>query len=79
LTGVNPKRITGKGVKIWAVWLLSILGGFVFAGGLRLVNPLYMSETGISVDEPLKYITYYGVILLFAVISVLAGRRASCH
>lgn len=84
LIGVNGKRITSKGVKrikffIWGIWFVSIFGGFLFAGGLKGINMFYMTDKGISVDEPLKYIIYYFVILLFAVISILVGRRASCH
>ncbi len=84
LTGVNGKRVTSRSVKrmkfiIWAVWLCSIIGGFITAGGIKVFNPLYMTESGISVDEPMKYITYYGVILIFLLICVFAGRRASCH
>lgn len=84
LVGVNGRRITSKAAKrikyiIWGIWFIAILGGFLAAGGLRDVNLLYMNEGIISVDEPFKYITYYFVILLFAIISILAGRRASCH
>lgn len=84
LFSVNRKRITAKAMKIskfiiWGIWLMALIGGFIFAGGIKMINMLYMTDTGISVDEPLKYVIYYGVILLFAIISVIAGRRASCH
>ncbi len=84
LTGVNSRRVTGRWLRrikilIWVVWLASLAGGFISSGGLRQINPLYLTESGISVDEPLKFIIYYGVILIFLLISVLVGRRASCH
>ena len=43
------------------------------------MNLLHLTETGISVDEPIKYITYYLVIGSFFVLSLSAGRRAVCH
>lgn len=84
LIGVNGKRLTSKGAKrikfgIEIVWLATIISGFITAGGLLSVNMLHLTETGISVNEPVRYIIYYGVILLFFLISLFAGRRASCH
>jgi polyferredoxin len=49
------------------------------AGGWRQVNPLYLTESGISVDEPAKYLVYYAVVALFVGLALLAGRRAGCH
>ncbi|HWT73231.1 MAG TPA: 4Fe-4S binding protein, partial [Mobilitalea sp.] len=68
LTQVNRKRITSKAAKrskfiIWTIWLGAIISGFVFAGGLLKINMFYMTESGVSVDHPLKYFTYYTVIL----------------
>ncbi|MGE5653985.1 MAG: 4Fe-4S binding protein, partial [Bacillota bacterium] len=64
---------------IWVPWLLGIVGLFVAAGGARAVSPLFMTETGVSVDEPLKYITYYLVVAVFVGLAMIAGRRATCH
>ncbi|MPN23727.1 hypothetical protein SDC9_171120 [bioreactor metagenome] len=33
----------------------------------------------VSVDAPLKYMTYYLVLLLFFVLSVVLGKRGACH
>ena len=49
------------------------------AGGYSSVNLLHLTETGISVDEPFKYIIYYVVVLLFVGMVAFAGRRAGCH
>ena len=64
---------------IWAPWILLIVGLAVQAGGYRSVNPLYLTESGISVDEPVKYIIYFTVIGLFVGLSIAFGRRAGCH
>lgn len=84
LIGVNEKRVTSKAAKrikfvIEVIWLATIISGFITAGGLLRVNMLHLTESGISVDEPVRYIIYYAVIFLFFLISLLAGRRASCH
>lgn len=52
---------------------------FLLAGGIRGINPLHLTETGISVDVPLKYITYYMVVLLLFLLTWLIGRRGACH
>lgn len=64
---------------IWAPWILLIVVMAVQAGGYRSVNPLYLTESGISVDEPVKYIVYFTVIGLFVGLSIAFGRRAGCH
>ncbi|MDF1513000.1 MAG: 4Fe-4S binding protein [Anaerolineae bacterium] len=51
---------------IWVPWLILIVIVVVQAGGYQRVNFLHLTETGISVDEPLKYITYYMVITLLS-------------
>lgn len=84
MSGVNNRRVTGRWIRqlklaIWAVWLLTLIAGFVSSGGIRRFDPLYMTENGVSVDEPIKFVIYYGVILIFVLISLFAGRRASCH
>jgi len=84
MIGVNGRRVTGRNIRrlkivIWIIWVGSLVGGFIASSGPRRLAPLFMTESGISVDEPLKYIVYYGVILLFLLISLFAGRRAACH
>lgn len=64
---------------IWIPWVSLILWLAVRAGGFSSLNMLHLTESGISVDEPVKYITYYVVIGLFVGLAVLIGRRAGCH
>ena len=84
LTTINNQPVNGRGIRrlkfvIWTVWLITLVAGFIVSGGPRRVAPLFMTESGISVDEPIKYIIYYSVIFVFMIISLLVGRRASCH
>jgi polyferredoxin len=38
-----------------------------------------LTESGISVDAPQKYIIYLIVVGIYLALSLLAGRRAGCH
>ena len=81
--GVNNKAVGGKAnmIKyfIWFLWLTAIIGLGFAAGGFKTINLLYMTESGISVDSPVKYVIYYGVIGIFLLLAFLVGKRAACH
>jgi polyferredoxin len=51
----------------------------ILAGGFHTVNPLHLTETGISVSEPVAYILYFTIVGLFVILSFTAGKRAFCH
>ena len=63
----------------WVLWI-GIIGYLaVTAGGYQSVNPLFMTETGISVTEPQNYVIYYGIIGLIVGLNLMFGRGAMCH
>lgn len=64
---------------IFTVWFAILVTGFVIAGGVRGIDPLHLTERVISVDEPLKFITYYLVVFVFFALSLWIGRRGACH
>ena len=64
---------------VWGLWLGGIVAAFIAAGGIKEVRPLYLTESGVSIDEPLKFITYYFVLILLVVPPLLVGRRTACH
>jgi ferredoxin-type protein NapH len=64
---------------IWIPWFSFIMMGFYRAGGIKKLNPLYMTENGISITEPLQFITYYLIVLIFLVLALAVGRHAFCH
>ena len=64
---------------IWAIWLGLIAYLVYYAGGYKSVNILLLTESGISVDEPAKYMIYLIVVGVFVALSLTAGRRAGCH
>jgi ferredoxin-type protein NapH len=80
---VNGKAVSSKlrWVKwfIWAPWLIVIVVTVVQAGGYWQIDVFHLTESGISIDEPSKYVIYYIVIGLFAGLAILVGRRAGCH
>ena len=83
LAGVNNQRVVSKIADrlkfvIWGLWLGSIVWGFALAG-FKAINPLHLTDAGSSVDAPLLYITNFGVILIFSVVSLALGRRGACH
>lgn len=76
---VNRKRLAIIRYTIFALWFGFVIISFVLAGGIRGINPLHLTETGVSVDAPLKYITYYMVVLLLFLLTWLIGRRGACQ
>lgn len=80
---INNKK-TGKKINkikyfLWVPWILSILTALVLAGGIKKVDPLFMTETGISVDAPVKYVIYFAVIAVFLILALTLGKRGACH
>ncbi len=76
---LNPAKIDWIKWVIWIPWVTLIAWLVVRAGGYSRVDLLHLTESGISVDAPVKYIIYYGVVGLFIGLSFFVGRRAGCH
>lgn len=64
---------------VWTPWLILIVVMVIRAGGYQQINFFHLTESGISIDEPVKYIIYYVVIALFFGLATAVGRRAGCH
>jgi ferredoxin-type protein NapH len=64
---------------IWVPWIGVIAVAGVSAGGFTRVDLLHLTESGISVDAPFKYVIYYFVTGTIFVLSIAAGKRAFCH
>lgn len=81
---VNNRPVRGRRLDwikwaLWVVWIAAIAAAAIAAGGYRQVQPLYLTESGISIDRPQGWIIYYAVVILFFVLSAAVGRRALCH
>lgn len=72
------KRLLLKWV-IWVPWVVSIIAGFVVAGGIASVEPLFHIDGGISVASVGAMAIYLIIVALFFIPNLLLGRRAMCH
>jgi ferredoxin-type protein NapH len=84
LMKINPKPVHRKRLSvirytIFGLWFAFLVFGFVMAGGIRGIDPWHLTDRFVSVDEPIKYITYYMVVLTLFLTTVLVGRRGACH
>jgi len=82
--GINNKNVNVRALRIirysiFSVWAVFIIAMFVLAGGIKAIDPLHLTETGVSVDGPLKYIIYYFVLALLLVLTIVIGKRGACH
>lgn len=64
---------------IWVPWVVSIIAGFVVAGGVAQVDPLFHIDNGISVSNLGSLAVYFAIVALFVVPNLFLGRRAMCH
>jgi polyferredoxin len=83
-TIINSKKVNRKKLRIirysiFSIWFSVIITMFILAGGIKGINPLHLTENIISVDAPMRYIIYYGVLILFLFSNVLIGKRGACH
>ena len=85
LMRVSEKKIKSSKISIikyfiWVPWLIGIIGGFVWAGGIREVDFFAGTvDNYIFLFAPYRYIIYFGVILLITTLHLLVGKRAFCH
>lgn len=82
--GINNKKVNVKLLKIiryliFALWAGFIIVMFILAGGIKGINPLHLTDNFVSVDSPIRYIIYYFVLILFAVLTWSIGKRGACH
>ncbi|MDD3122396.1 MAG: 4Fe-4S dicluster domain-containing protein [Candidatus Izemoplasmatales bacterium] len=75
----NVKKLTTIRYTIFGVWFSVLVSGFILAGGINGFDPLRLTKNFVSVDMPIKYITYYLVLGLFFILSVALGKRGACH
>lgn len=80
---MNGKKVRGRAplVKyiIWVPWLAAIAAAALSAGGYHRIDPLFFTETGVSVDSVPKLIVFVMVFAVFFVLSLTVGKRAACH
>jgi len=63
---------------LWSAWVAGVVGVVVATGGWTRFEPLYMTESGVSVTEAGNLITYF--MLVGVTLAPLAlGRRGFCR
>ena len=60
-------------------WVGAIVYFAISAGGYKKVDLLYNTESGISVDNPQAWITYFTVVAVVLIPAFLLGKRGFCH
>jgi polyferredoxin len=64
---------------IWVPWLGIIAAAAIMAGGIRTIDPFFLTWNGISVHEPVSFIPYFIVVGGLVLLSLAAGQRSGCH
>lgn len=66
---------------IWIPWIVGIVILFIRAGGITRVDPFFETTNGLSLNgnKLYTYGIYFGILLLFTIPALTAGRRAFCH
>jgi ferredoxin-type protein NapH len=80
----NDKPVVAKAVGfikyfIWLPWLGLIAFFFIRAGGILRIDPLYMTDHGVSVSNLGAYIVYYLVLAVFVLPAFFGRKRLACR
>jgi ferredoxin-type protein NapH len=76
---VNRRRINWIKYLVWLPWLAAVVFLFIRAGGVKRVDPLYLTWHGISVADWHAAIVALIVLVVLFVPAIAVGRRATCH
>lgn len=61
------------------IWLGAILIAFISNVESIKINFFYLTESFVSVDNVLKLIFYYVIVILLSLMPIFLGKRATCH
>jgi len=65
---------------IWSLWTLAIIALFIRAGGINEIDFFAGTvDKWMFLTAPYRYMIYFGVVLLIAVLHLLVGKRAFCR
>jgi len=76
---VNRQRLNWIKYLVWVPWLATVVFLFIRAGGVKRVDPLYLTWHGISVADWHAAVVALIVLLVLFLPALAVGRRASCH
>ncbi len=63
---------------LWVAWVGAVVGIAVATGGWTRIEPLYMTETGVSISDAGNLITYFMLVAL-TLAPLALGRRGFCR
>jgi len=65
---------------IWIPWLITLNVFFFMAGGIKEIDFFAgTTDNWIFLNEPYRFVIYFGVVLMIAVLHLVIGKRAFCH
>jgi ferredoxin-type protein NapH len=64
---------------IWVPWAIVLVAVFATAGGIKGIDPFYMTFYGISLYEINGIVTFLLVAIPIAAMAIIGSRRAFCH
>ncbi|NWF63861.1 MAG: 4Fe-4S binding protein [Chloroflexi bacterium] len=81
---INNRLVNGRKMDwikwlIWLPWISLIVWLAIRSGGYQRVDFFHLTNSGVSMDSPEKFLIYYIVIALFVGLAMIFGRRAGCH
>src|SRR5574340_13065 len=62
---------------LWAAWVAGLGAAFAYSGGWARFEPLYMTESGVSISEAGNLITYFMLVGLTLAPLALADRKST--
>ncbi|MFW9995004.1 MAG: 4Fe-4S binding protein [Candidatus Odinarchaeota archaeon] len=81
MNNINNRKIGSRRWFKWVIWIPWILMFVILllTAQTLTVNFFHLTENFVSIDEPMKWFTFYTVMLLIFGVTVYGGRRAFCH
>jgi len=63
---------------LWAAWVAAVFGIAISVGGWTRIDPLYLTENGVSVSSAGNLVTYF-MLVLITLAPLALGRRGFCR
>jgi polyferredoxin len=63
---------------LWAAWVAGLGSALAYSGGWTRLDPLYLTEYGVSVTDPGNLVTYF-MLVAITLVPLALGRRGFCR
>ena len=78
ITLKRVRYLTALKYALWGAWVAAVVGIAIAVGGWERIEPFYLTENGVSVSEPENLVTYFMLVFL-TLLPTLLGRRGFCR